>query len=88
MLLARYATVFRSRSHTTGSSGLELTEISWLNSCQFRTPEGELMLPLPFAMFINDLADRIKSSRLIFAGDILIYRKIHSTMRYEWDVCG
>lgn len=40
------------------------------------TPEGGLLSPLLFAMFINDLPAQIQSPCLMFADDVKIYRKI------------
>ena len=44
------------------------------------TPEGGLLSPLLFAMYINDLSDQIKSPCLMFADDVKIYRKINCTV--------
>ena len=43
------------------------------------TPEGGLLSPLLFAMYINDLSDQIKSPCLMFAEDVKINRKINCT---------
>ena len=43
------------------------------------TPEGGLLSPLLFAMYINDLPDQIKSPCLMFADDVKIYRKVRCT---------
>ena len=43
------------------------------------TPEGGLLSPLLFAMYINDLSADIKSPCLMFADDVKIYRKITCT---------
>ena len=40
------------------------------------TPEGSLGSPLIFALYVNDLPDKIKSSILLFADDVKLYRKI------------
>ena len=41
------------------------------------TPEGSLLSPLLFALFINDLPREISSSKcLMFADDVKIYRKV------------
>ena len=40
------------------------------------TPEGGLLSPLLFAMFINDLPLQIQSSCLMFADDVKIYRNV------------
>ena len=43
------------------------------------TPEGGLLSPLMFAMFINDLPARLNSRSLMFADDVKIFRKISSS---------
>ena len=40
------------------------------------TPEGGLISPLLFALYINDLPDQINSPCLMFADDVKIYRNI------------
>ena len=40
------------------------------------TPEGSLGSPLLFALYVNDLPDKIKSGILLFADDVKLYRKI------------
>lgn len=41
-------------------------------------PQGSILSPLLFALFINDLAPLIKSIILLFADDVKIFRKINS----------
>ena len=41
-------------------------------------PEGSLLAPLLFSMFINDLPRNIESSCLLYADDVKIFRKITS----------
>ena len=40
------------------------------------TPEGSILSPLLFALFVNDLSDTIKTNCLLFADDVKIYHKI------------
>jgi hypothetical protein len=42
-------------------------------------PQGSVLGPLPFNVYVNDLCDSMKYSRyLLFADDIKIYRAISS----------
>lgn len=41
-------------------------------------PQGSILSPLLFALFINDLPPLIKSMILLFADDVKIFRKIKS----------
>ena len=41
-------------------------------------PEGSLLAPLLFSMFINDLPDQVNSGCLLYADDVNIFRKISS----------
>ena len=38
-------------------------------------PEGSLLAPLAFALFINDLPDKLVSDCLLYADDLKLYRK-------------
>ena len=38
-------------------------------------PEGSLLAPLLFSMFINDLPNNIDSGCLLYADDVKIFRK-------------
>ena len=40
------------------------------------TPEGSQLSPLLFALFVNDLADKIQTNILLFADDVKLYHKI------------
>ena len=42
-------------------------------------PQGTVLGPLLFLIFINDLTESITSSVKLFADDCLSYRTIHST---------
>ena len=42
------------------------------------TPEGGIISPLLFALFVNDLPDKIKTNCLLFADDVKLYHKITS----------
>lgn len=42
------------------------------------TPEGSLLSPLLFALFVNDLPDKIRTNCLLFADDVKLYHKISS----------
>ena len=41
-------------------------------------PQGSVLGPILFLIFINDLPDNIKSSVRLFAEDCVLYRSIHS----------
>ena len=40
------------------------------------TPEGSLLSPLLFALFVNDLPNKISTNCLLFADDVKLYHKI------------
>ena len=40
------------------------------------TPEGSQLSPLLFALFVNDLPDKIQTNILLFADDVKLYHKI------------
>ena len=68
--------------------------ISWLSGCTqqvvlddqasdpvpvlFGVPEGSVLGPVLFLIFINDLRDNIRSSVHLFPDDCVLYRHIHS----------
>ena len=41
-------------------------------------PQGSVLVPVLFLIFINDLRDNIRSSVRLFADDCVLYRNIHS----------
>ena len=41
-------------------------------------PQGSVLGPVLFLLFINDLPDNIRSSVCLFADDCVLYRNIHS----------
>ena len=41
-------------------------------------PQGSVLRPALFLIFINDLLDNIRSSVCLFTDDCVLYRKIHS----------
>ena len=49
---------------------------SYWKSVTSGVPEGSLLAPLLFSMFINDLPENIKSGCLLYADDAKIFRKI------------
>ena len=48
---------------------------AWI-SVRSGTPEGSQLSPLLFALFLNDLADKIQTNALLFADDVKLYHKI------------
>lgn len=43
-------------------------------------PQGSVLGPLIFVLFVNDLCFRLKSSKLLFADDLKIYRTVKSCL--------
>ena len=67
--------VRRSPSCRTGDDGLEASDpVPVLSG----VPQGSVLGPILFLIFINDLPDKIKSSVRLFADDCVLYRNIHS----------
>ena len=48
------------------------------NDLEPGVPQGSVLGPILFLIFINDLPDNIKSSVCLFADDCVLYRNIHS----------
>ena len=46
--------------------------------CPFCVPQGSVLGPVVFFIFINDLPDNIRSSVRLFADDYVLYRNINS----------
>ena len=58
------------------------TNFSSWNNVQSGIPQGSVLGPLLFVIYINDLPENIKSSILMFADDTKLYRKIDSNEDY------
>ena len=48
------------------------------SSCLSGVPQGSVLGPILFLIFINDFPDNIKSSVRLFGEDCVLYRNIHS----------
>lgn len=62
----------RNRTQTVCVYGAKSQAINPLSS----VPQGSILSPLLFALFINDLPNRISSNLLMYADDVKIFRKI------------
>ena len=62
----------RDRTQNVCINGAKSSNIHPFSS----VPQGSVLSPLLFAIFINDLTDRISSEKLLFADDLKIFTKI------------
>ena len=62
---------------------LNQTESKW-RRVYSGVPQGSVLGPIPFLIYINDLPDYVKSSCKIFADDTKIYAKVGNMADVEW----
>ena len=46
-------------------------------------PQGSVLGPILFILYVNDLPDKVKSYCKIFAGDTKLYKEINNLKDYE-----
>lgn len=68
------ASFLRGRTQNVCINGAKSSDICPYSS----VPQGSILSPLLFAIFINDLPDCILSNKLLFADDLKIYIKIET----------
>ena len=71
--MARSFLVGRKQRVIVNGEQSELTEVT---SC---IPQGSILGPFLFLIFVNDLPDRVSSTIKLFADDTNLYRKIQTS---------
>ena len=54
-----------------------------LDRCDFWSPQGSVLGPILFILYVNDLPDKVKSYCKIFADDTKLYKEINNLKDYE-----